>query len=798
VILLRKMWRDLLQHRAQFISIFLIALLAVGFYTGITAEYRSMDVSARAFFAQTHLATGWAFGADFTDEDVATVASLKDVETVERTLVYETYAQLPAEAEQVASPELTLYYREDNEVSSLLVWEGAAFAQDDERIWLDMRFAEARGLAVGDSLSFAVEGVHLEARIAGLVYSPELVYPDLGDSLNPDFGAHGYAYTGAENFPMEEIASSAAPAPAPASAAPAPAAAAAAPAAAASPPYNQLTVYAPSWMDRQDDLEEALVNALDGKAATSMVQQNHPTWVMLQNECEQHEIFADVFPVLFMFIAVLVMLSTMNRLVSKQSTLIGTMKALGVSRRAITAHYIGYGFLITLAGGILGAVLGPMLVPQLFLPSMTRFFTLPEYQTYREPFFFILPLLVACAGALVSWLSSRRILAQKPAVAMRPRAPRTASHSPLELLPVWRHLGPNIQLNERDIRRNRLRSIMSVIGSLGISALLMVAFLSWSAMGDLMSWQYGLINNFVSRATLVEDVDEAQLRGLIERYEGTELMEAAIETRRPGQMSTKITGTLQVFEDDELIRLTDSAQGFIPLEDDTLYVAHSSAQALDLDEGERLEWHRDGEREWHEATVGVINHNPLVQGLTMTPQTLEGFGIDFKPGIVLSAQMIDADEPLIQSVASAEEISAGMDLMLEALVMMSVTMIVAAVLVGIFVMYNLGTLAFSEMERDLATLKVVGFRRRQIAALLSSQNLLLSLVGLIGGVPLGWLVADMIFKTSGGVFDLPVILYPGVVALDAAVLVALSVLVSLLFIRKVGRLDMVASLKSPE
>jgi putative ABC transport system permease protein len=809
VILLRKMWRDLLLNKAQFISIFFISLLAVGFYTGITAEYRGMDASGRAFFAQTHLATAWIYGEDLTTDDLAVVKALEDVQEVERALVYETHARLnglSAQHEQDTAPELTLHYREGSEVNGLLVQEGAPFAVDDEELWLDARFAEARGLAVGDSLSFEVEGVEVDARIAGLVYSPELVYPDLDDALTPDYGAHGFAYTGAGNFPLEEIAANEASRALRALDAGMAAEAAkdSRPAAGNDKegmialPYNQLAVYAPAWEGRQYELEAAITAVLGDKAATVIVQQNHRAFMMLQEECKQHAIFADIFPVLFMFIAVLVMLSTMSRLVSKQSTLIGTMKALGVRKAAITAHYIGYGFIITLAGGLLGAALGPPFIPRLFLPSMTRFFTLPEWQTYREPLFFILPLLVALAGALVSWLSCRRVLAQKPAAAMRPRAPRAARHSPLEALPFWRKLGPNVQLNERDIRRNKLRSAMSVIGSLGVSALLMVAFLCWTTVNNAASWQYESINNFSSRATLVENISDAERDAVIKRWGATPIMERAVELRRTGDSDSKTTSTLQVFESSDLIRLTDLKREFIPFEDNTVYLSNASSKTLGLSVGDRLEWRLYGESSWHETSIDVINRNPMVQGLTLSPATLEGFGVSFEPSSIVSAQTIDTSDASIQGVVSATEISEGMDLMLEAMLTMAVIMIIAAVFVGVFIMYNLGTLTFSEMERELATLKVVGFKRWQIITLLASQNVLLSLVGFIPGIPLGWLITEMMLTATGGAFDYATTLYPGDMALDLAVIITLCLLVSLLFVRKVARLDMVSSLKCPE
>jgi putative ABC transport system permease protein len=814
------MGRDLLGHKAQFLSLFLISLLAVGFYTGITAEYRGMELSGRDFFEETNLATLWVFGEDFTEDELEAVAALEDVEQVERLLLYETQARLPD------APALTVRYREGDEINRLLVWEGAAFVPDDERIWLDLRFAEARGLTVGDSLSFTVAGTSVDAQIAGLVYSPELVYPELGDSLSPDYGAHGHVFTGIGNLPQPDAAAlaEAAATLSATTATQGDATQAAGTEGAAlgsrgfQPPFNQLVVYAPAAIEHQYSLEEDVEGVLGSRAATILVQENHPTASTLWAECEQHAIFANAFPVLFMFIAVLVMLSTMSRLVSKQATLIGTMKALGVQRGAIAAHYVGYGFLIMLAGGLLGAALGPPFVPELFKPSITRFFTLPYWQTYREPFFFILPFVIALAGALVSWLSSRRILAQAPAEAMRPRAPREARHSPLEALPFWKRLSPSLQLTERDMRRNKLRSVMSVVSSMGVSALLLVAFLSWSIMDEMVSWQYSTINNFASRATLAEDGDAGELRRLTERYEALPLMEQAIEIRLPASPASKVTGTLQAFEstgpeggeaagngseageaeNEALLRVTDPERRIRSLEDDQVLMSYGVARNLGLGVGERFEWHRYGEGGWHEATVDAINRNPLVWGLTMTPDTLEGFGIDFEPTALLSARMIAADEAGVQSVVSAEEISAGMDLMLEAMVMMASVMIAVAVLISIFTLYNLSTLTFSEMERELATLKVVGFKRRQIVMLLFAQNLILSVLGFIPGIPLGWKIADLMFNAQGGTLDMATLLIPSDVLLTLAVVWGLCAVVALLFIRKVARLDMVGSLKAPE
>ncbi|MDR2107931.1 MAG: ABC transporter permease [Coriobacteriales bacterium] len=800
MILLKKMGRDLLRNKAQFISVFLLALLAVGFYGGITAEYRGIELSANHFFAESNLADAWVYGESLDEDDRDAVLAIDGVKDAELLLLYPTTAELEG------SPDLTVRFLEEDSVNRPTLASGDELDLTREAVWIDVRFAEARGLAAGDELAFAVEGMTLTLPIAGIVYSPDLVFPELGDSLTPDYAVHGYAFTGYNN--LRQLAADAAwdkgdgtnrpifrmspdieygtrkwddsyrP---------------------LCPTYNQIVLSAPSLREDPRQLLEELEAALAGRADTIVPRADYASADDIYSEVEQHALYARVFPVLLVLIALLTMLSTMNRLVRQQATLVGTMKALGVGQGPIVAHYIGYGFIITLAGGIIGSLLGPPLVPELFAPSMRRFYTLPQWFSYSEPSFYLLPLLVASACALTSWLSCRRVLIQKPAQAMRPQPPRTARHSFLDALPLWRRLGASFHLAERDIRRNRLRSAMSVIGALGTTLLAMVAFTSWCSLEETVEWQYGRISAFQTRASLEQGITPERRAELSEAYDAVELMEAAIEVRRSYDAAgAKFTGTLQVFEQNELLHLTTPDGSRCAIADGQTYVSYSLCRELGLAAGDDIQWHLYGNSTWHDARVDVINRNPLVQGITLTPATLAASGEDFTANVLLSADTLAVEEDGIAAVVSAEEVTSGMDLFLDVLMVLCSVMLGGALLVGLFVTYNLSALAFSEMERELASLKVFGFRNIQIAGMLFIQNLSLSCLGLIPGIFAGWWFADLTFQTEGAQFDLPIFLYPLAVAATAAFVLALSVLVSALFIRKVARLDMVVSLKSPE
>jgi putative ABC transport system permease protein len=222
-------------------------------------------------------------------------------------------------------------------------------------------------------------------------------------------------------------------------------------------------------------------------------------------------------------------------------------------------------------------------------------------------------------------------------------------------------------------------------------------------------------------------------------------------------------------------------------------------RSLGVKTGDRITWHLYGEVKWITSNIAVINRIPVGQGITMTRKTLESLGCKFTPTSVVSKESITSYESdKVISVFTSDQLSQAWDTQMEAMNIMVYVMIFAAALLAVVVLYNLGLLSFTEREKELATLKVIGFCSKRIRKLLLIQNIWLATVGSIFGIPAGIWILQVMLTTSGPDFDMMTALSIRSVMVSAAITFGLSLLVNLMFSRKIKKLDMVCSLKGME
>ena len=188
--LFRKMLRDFKDHKAQFISIFLMALIGVFAFTGISGEAAGLVNVSTSYFEETNLADGWIYGEDIDKDIFEDIKGMDQIKDAHREMVVETVANYSSD------PDITLHIVEGNQnISKLYLFKGKDFDQNDkDGIWIDKRFADGRNLDVGDKITLKFEGKEVSKTIEGLMYSPEYVYYIQEGSLLPDFSQVGYAY----------------------------------------------------------------------------------------------------------------------------------------------------------------------------------------------------------------------------------------------------------------------------------------------------------------------------------------------------------------------------------------------------------------------------------------------------------------------------------------------------------------------------------------------------------------------------------------------------------------------------
>ena len=734
-----------------------MAFLGVFVFAGVGGESVGLEVNSNNYYNDTNLADGWIYSADLSDDFVDKVNNLSLTTASERQLVIDSVADFKND------PDITLHFVENNTISKFYLMEGDALnISDGDGVWLDKSFADAKGLNVGDNITFKFNGLEIEKEIKGIGYSPEYVYHASTSSVVPDFNKIGFAYMSYKAFPLDNV------------------------------PYNVLNVKFEGTPDEYDDL---LSDKLDGDYNSFIQRSEHTSVSQFSEETDQHRMMADIFPVVFILIAMLILLTTMTRIIAHQRTQIGILKASGFTNRSIMIHYISYGFWLVLVGSVLGLILGPLTLPKLFLPSMSATYKLPSWNPAWSMNFIYVTALMIIMSLAVSYFAVRSISKENPADTIKPKAPKVSSSGFIEKFSFWKKLSFNARWNYRDAKRNKFRALMTIIGVIGCTTLLISAFGMYDGMNDLKEWEFNQINHYDSKLVIDEEASLSEIDDVADDVDGDKIMESAIEIE---SSSAKKSGSLLVLNHTDLITPTDYDWNRISIGDDEVSISQKMADLLDVDVGDTVTWHIMGSDKWVNTTIDKIHADPTSQGFIMSKDKLEDLDLNYTPTSIVTAEHVDKNYSAIKSVNSIKDIVSSWDELTEAMWLAIYVLIFFASVLAVVVLYNLGLLSFTEIEREIATLKVLGFKTGSLRRLLLTQNLWFTAIGFLVGLPVGYYILKIMWDSSGDSFYILPSISLGNFMISAAITFALSILVNLMFSRKIKKLDMVESLKSGE
>ena len=734
-----------------------MAFLGVFVFTGISSEYTGLEANIDHYYDETNMADGWIYSPYLNDLFLYQVDVLGATTQMERQLVVDSAADFENE------PEITLHFVENNTISKFYLLEGKPLdINDSDGVWLDKSFAEANGLNVGDRISFESNGYIIDKEIKGLGYSPEYVYHSSPDSIIPDYSKIGFAYMSYKAFPEDTV------------------------------PYNVLNV---KFDGSPDTYSKLLDYRLNGYYSTYVKQSDHPSVYQFSEEITKHKMMANIFPIVFIIVAMLILLTTMTRVIAHQRTQIGTLKANGFKNITLTIHYISYGFWLVLSGSILGLILGPMILPKIFYPTMIKSYKLPFWDTSGNMTFIYLIVVMAIFSLGVSYHAISSISNEKPSDAIKPKVPKASTSGVIERLNIWKKLSFNFRWNYRDAKRNKLRSIMTIIGVMGCSALLIGAFGLYDGLNDVKEWEYGQINHYESKLIIDNGASTSQVDAAASAVNGDKVMDASIELE---SNETKKLGTLQVLNDTDLITPTDNDKNRIEIGNDEVSISQKMADTLNVGIGDTVKWHIMGSDKWVKTKIDKIHACPISQGLIMSPDKLNELGLNYTPTNIITSEHVNKTYDGIKTTTTLDHIEKDWNEISQTLWLYIYILSFFACVLAVIVLYNLGLMSFTEIEREIATLKVLGFKSRFLRKLLLTQNLIFTGIGFVLGVPLGIYILFLIWNSSGTSFYVILPLTITNILLSAVITFSLSILVNLMFSNKIKKLDMVESLKASE
>ena len=729
-----------------------MAFLGIFAYCGIYGEYYGLVQTSDAYYAQTNMADGWIYNTSFDDSSIDKISEFATES--DRQLVVQSVADFDNK------PDIKLHFVENGTISKFYSAEGEDFNPSDESgVWLDKRFADEKDLTVGDKITFEFDDVNITKEIRGIGYSPEYIYESSPSSLTPDFSQMGFAYLSHEAYPKDLD-------------------------------YNTLLV---KYDGSDSDFKEKLDDSLEYLSFTK--KEDQLSVAKFSDEMAQHKMIGDVFPIVFILVTFLSLLTTMTRIVTLQRTQIGILKAVGYRDRTIILHYVSYGFFPVLAGAVLGLITGPMIIPQMFYPTMSATYSMPSWNPGFDVSFIYISALMVVLSVFVTYMSCRRISKENPANTLRPKAPNMSSNSLIEKSRFWNRLSFNMRWNWRDARRNKFRAFMAIVGVMGCVALLIAAFGMNDCMGELKTWEYDNISHYESKLLLSNNANPMELYYILNYTNGSFIMQQSIEIKANDVEDTVV---LLASNNTDLISYTDSHKNPIDIDEGDVSISTKLADKFNLKIGDEIKWHIVGEDKWVASKIGQIHAEPISQGLIMSPNTLEDQGLNFTPTNILTKDKFGENYDSIKSVSSMGKMKESWDNVTQAVMMMVYVVTFVAVALAILVLYNLGILSFTEMEREIATLKVLGFKTDVLRKLLLTQNVIFTAIGFVLGIPLGFYFMTLMMNAAGdSLYYVPSLTW-GNILLTAVITFAISIGVNLMFSDKINDLNMVEALKDVE
>lgn len=761
----KKMLRDIKANFAQFFSIMILSLIAMWCYTGFQANVIGGNKARNDFENSSNFADGWIYGADFNEEQAKKIAAISGIKDVQRRTEV-----LGKADEKYNTAEMYCYFQNSADVTIPRTIEGADFNADDtEGLWLFSRFAETWGIKTGEKFTVHVMGLDIEKEVKGLIVTPEYEFACASTDTDTDFHNIGFAYLSQKVLPEEMR-------------------------------INNEIIF--TCDGNALSYEKDIANALGDDYAYFADRNSIRGWYQLSDELAQHDSFSYIFSFVFVAIALLVIITTMKRMIAQQRTQIGTLNALGMKKRKILAHYLSYSFVLSTIGCILGIILGILTFGRLMVNMFSQFYTLPNWQ----PGFSYKSIIVAavlvfiCTGT--SYLSCKQILKIHPSEALRPAAAKTAKPCIFEKLPFWKKLSFNVRYNLRDISRSKMRAFMGVFGTCMGMMIMELGLGAYDTVDYVRDWYFHDIQNYEYQVLLNDSCTPEQAEELkIETGGELIAMEAiSIAAKEHPTSDGIISCKLAVTEGEQLYCVSDTELRTTPIRKGTVALTMKQAKKLGLSEGDKVYWKTATGSEWNESKIGLISRHPNITGITMLREDYEAAGMKFRPVMLVSKNNCEnvADKSSVSAVHSMKDLIAAFDKMMEIMNLLVYFMVIFSVLLIVIVLYNSGNLSFNEREKEFATLKVLGFKSSAIRRLLSTQNLWLSIIGCILGLPLGRVPLQAMMDSNGDAVDWPCYIAPTTYIIAAIFVMTVSVLVSFMFSRRIKKIDMVEVLKGME
>jgi len=773
--LFRKMRRDLIKLFPQFIAVFLMAFIGVLLYTGVEGTWHGMSKGMEKYLNFTNISDAWVYSKNITQKEFEQIKSLKGVKDIDKSMVVTAQMYDEKSKEQLVIPDLRIMTINVDSMTKFELIKGSGFS-DNMGVWLDADFAKEHNLEVNDFLAVKVNQINANVKIIGLILHPEYIYyTTSNDEVMPDHFNHGYCLI-SESYAKKIFGGIA---------------------------FNKITLKIDNEIN-ESLLKESVQEILKESYLGYVSQKDFQPLKAPKNKVAQIRKISIMFSSIFLLLALLTIQTTMRRLVENQRSQIGTLKALGFHDRIILLHYSLYGFIVTLVGSFLGLILGPRLLSPVFLDAQTKSYSIPNLKSEITLISFAVVAFVTISCTIATILSCRNRLNGMPADTMRGSAPKSGKKMFIEGLPkVWSKISFDWKWSLRDIARNKIRTIMGMVGVVGCMVLIIASLGLQDSANNANLYLYGKQFTYDAKISLSSALAEKELDELKDLNNASDLQFIQENTIEFNYNGKKSTGMIMILDEGNYVNIKNTHNKYIKLPDEGVILSHKMAVKLGVNKGDFIEIRHNQKKDSIGVLVVDVAKVPAPQGVILSKDAWEKLGFNFIPTAIFTKNLVK--QGVLNKLNQTTKVI-SLDLQLDSVKklmnsfkMIFAMLIAAAVLLGVVILYNLGLLSYTERIREYATLKVLGFHQKEITLFAFRESILTTIVGWIIAIPISFIFLNF---------------YVNVVSVDAfewfselriisfiiatIVTIGCSVSISYILSRKVKKINMIEALKSVE
>ena len=559
-----------------------------------------------------------------------------------------------------------------------------------------------------------------------------------------------------------------------------------------------------------------------------------PEWIVTdRNDLPEYSDFGDnaerlknigkVFPMIFFLVAALISLTTMTRMVEEQRTQIGTMKALGYGKASIASKYLSYAFLATVGGSIAGVLFGEKVLPFIIIQAYgIMYWNIGDHMQLDYELQYAL---IASGAAVICTMgatlfSCAKTLAETPASLMRPPAPKEGKRILIERISfIWKHLSFSWKSSMRNLFRYKKRLFMTIFGIAGSMGLMLVGFGLYDSIMDIAILQYDQIQHYDAMVINDEDATDSQEKDLLKFLDGNSEIDHYTRVQLTKMTAPKEKGSVSIyvyvpentenFKEDVTLRDRKSHEQY-ELTDDGAVICEKTASLIGVKAGDKIILEKDNRK--YKVKITAVTENYMGHYVYMTPSCYEKT-FEEKPEYSSTVYTMKEDAesdletlgnailkyPAALSISYTSSTAGQVERMLGSLGAVIWVLIISAGMLAFVVLYNLNNINITERQRELATLKVLGFYDGEVSQYVFRENILLSFIGILAGAVFGILLHRYVITTvevDAVMFGRNIkpisFVYSGIITFG------FSMFVNMVMHFKLKKINMVESLKSVE